>query len=288
MLRAQSLENFAGDSIQLALVTMLVSMGIQHSSICLESDPLGTLNSDGVRWAFLLLHGFTAGPDSVLPWGRALAQAGATVSIPLLSGHGTNIADLARTTAELWRADVQRELDTLLAGPFDAVAVGGLSMGGTLALDAAAHRPVQATFVVNPALSFKATDRLGAYLSPLVHRILPTVGPLAGDINRPGVSESAYERTPVSAVQQLARLYRTTRRNLSLIDSPVTLYLSRVDHIVPPSSARILERHLAPGMFRTLMLEDSFHVATLDYDAETIHHDSITKLGAISGELRDA
>lgn len=267
---------------------MLVAMDIQHSSNYLEPEPGGALNSDGVRWAVLLLHGFTAGPDSVLPWGRALAQAGAAVSIPLLSGHGTNLAELAQTTAGQWRSDVQRELDRLLAGPYDAVAVGGLSMGGTLALDAAAHRPVEATFVVNPALSFKASDRLGAYLSPLVHRIVPTVGPLAGDINRPGVAEKAYDRTPVAAVQQLAQLFRTTRKNLSRINSPVSLYLSRVDRIVPRSSARILERHLAAGTLRKLVLENSFHVATLDYDAETIHQDSVAKLASISGGLRDA
>ena len=280
------LDNIFG-SILPALTTMLVTMVTQHSSIYLEPEPLRTLNSNGVRWAVLLLHGFTAGPGSVLPWGRALAKAGAAVSIPLLSGHGTSIADLANTTAGRWRADVQRELDTLLAGPYDAVAIGGLSMGGTLALDAAAHREVKATFLVNPALSFKALDRLGAYLSPLIHRIVPTVGALAGDINKPGPPESAYPRTPVSSVQQLAQLIRTTRRNLSRIASPVTLYLSRVAHIVPASSARILERSLADGKLRKLMLENSFHVATLDYDAETIHHDSVTTLSAMSGGLRD-
>ena len=167
---------------------------MQQSSIYLEPDPLGILNHDGIRWAVLLLHGFTAGPDSVLPWGQALSKAGATVRIPLLTGHGTDVADLARTKAGRWRTDVQQELDTLLAGPYDAVAVGGLSMGGALALDAAAHRPVNATFVVNPALSFKVSDRLGVFLSPLVHRLVPTVGPLAGDVNKPGVSESAYDR----------------------------------------------------------------------------------------------
>ncbi|MDN5730894.1 MAG: alpha/beta fold hydrolase [Yaniella sp.] len=274
-------------SILFARVIMLEVMGMQQSSIYLEPDPLGILNHDGIRWAVLLLHGFTAGPDSVLPWGQALSKAGATVRIPLLTGHGTNVADLARTKAGRWRTDVQQELDTLLAGPYDAVAVGGLSMGGALALDAAAHRPVNATFVVNPALSFKVSDRLGVFLSPLVHRLVPTVGPLAGDVNKPGVSESAYDRTPVPAVQQLAQLFRTTRSNLSRIDSPVTLYVSRTDHIVPRSSARFLERHLDPDLFDKLVLENSYHVATLDHDAEMIHHDSVAKLSAMSGGHRE-
>lgn len=266
---------------------MLVVMGIQQSSVSLEPDPLGPLSRDGVRWAVLMLHGFTAGPDSVLPWGHALASAGASVRIPLLAGHGTNVTDLAQTKAGQWRTDVQQELDALLAGPYDAVAVAGLSMGGALALDAAAHRQVNVAFVVNPGLSFKALDRLGVFLSPLIHRIVPTVGPLAGDVKKPGAPESAYARTPVPAVQQLAQLFRTVRRNLFRVRCPVTLYLSRRDHIVPPSSARILERRVDPAQFDKLVLDNSYHVATLDYDMEIIHQDSVAKLRALSGDLRE-
>ncbi|MDN6533691.1 MAG: esterase, partial [Yaniella sp.] len=71
------------------------------------------------------------------------------------------------------------------------------------------------------------------------------------------------------------------------IDSPVTLYVSRTDHIVPRSSARFLERHLDPDLFDKLVLENSYHVATLDHDAEMIHHDSVAKLSAMSGGHRE-
>lgn len=264
---------------------MLVTM--QQSSVFLEPQPGGKLNSDGRRWAVLLLHGFTAGPSSVFPWGRALADAGATVHIPLLAGHGTSVSQLAQTRAGQWRADVQQALDPLLSGPFDGVAVGGLSLGGALALDAAAHRNVDAVFVVNPVLSFKWLDGLGTFMAPLLYPLMPTVGPLAGDINKPGAQESAYNKTPVPAVHELARLVLTTRQNLTHIHSPVTLYKSLTDHIVPSSSARILKRGLQHAQFDRIVLEDSYHVATLDYDAVTIHHDTVTKLQALSGGTRE-
>lgn len=256
---------------------------MQHTLHAFNPDPDGTLTRTGTRWAVLLLHGFTAGPSSVLPWAQALAKAGATVYTPLLSGHGTSVTDLGRTRAEQWRRDVQHSLDELLAQGFDRIAVAGLSMGGTLALDAASNRPVDAVFVVNPGLSFRALDQLGVYLSPLVQWVLPTVGPLAGDINKPDVSESAYDRTPVAAVHQLARLFRTTRRQLANITAPVTLYWSEEDHLVPRSSARILHDNIAPRLLTTVVLEQSFHVATLDYDAPVIHRDSIAKLLDLSG-----
>lgn len=262
---------------------MLWVMNMPQSPQYRLADPDGPLARSGIRWAVLMLHGFTSGRQSMLPWADALAQAGATVHVPLLAGHGTSVADLAETTAGQWRRDVQQATDTLLNQDYDKIAVAGLSMGGTLALDAAAHRPVDATFVVNPALSFKFLDQLGVYLSPLLHRVLPTVGPLAGDINKPGTTEVAYDRTPVAAVQQLARLFRATRRHLSNISAPVTLYQSAHDHIVPRSSAKILRANITTELLTTIVLERSFHVATLDYDAPTIYRDSTNRLLDLSG-----
>ncbi|HIW47200.1 MAG TPA: alpha/beta fold hydrolase [Candidatus Yaniella excrementigallinarum] len=251
-----------------------------------EPNLNGTLAQASSSWAVLMLHGFTAGPESVRPWAQALADAGATVHVPLLTGHGTSVSDLARTTAGQWRRDVQQSLDTLLAADYDHIAVCGHSMGGTLALDAAAHRPVTATFLVNPALSFRFLDGIGAALSPVLQYIVPTVGPLAGDINKPHVSEEAYPRTPVAAVQQLAKLFWITRRNLANIQSPVTLYQSFHDHVVPASSANILQRRLKNAALDTVMLQNSYHVATLDYDAEAIHRHTISRLLAFSARSK--
>ncbi|NWN88974.1 MAG: alpha/beta fold hydrolase [Micrococcaceae bacterium] len=268
--------------------TMLVVMNTQQSSVFLAPQPTGPLAKQGARWAVLLLHGFTSVPSAVLPWGHALAAAGATVHIPLLSGHGTSVVDLSCTTARQWRIDVQQALDGLFRQGFDHIAVGGLSMGGTLALDAAANRPVDVTFVVNPALSFKPLDCVGAIASSFIHRLVPTVGPLAGDIKKPGVSEQAYDRTPTAAVHQLARLFSTARRRLSRISAPVKLYWSTQDHIVPASSAKTLENNTSSGLFQKVVLDRSYHVATLDFDAEVIHEHSVATLMQLSGASDDS
>lgn len=262
---------------------MLEWMSITPSFESLHPHPAGALTQSGIRWGVLLLHGFTSGPDSVRPWGHALASAGAAVTLPLLPGHGTSVSDLAQTRAGRWRHQVQQTLDHMLDQDYDRVAVGGLSLGGALALDAAAHRAIDATFVVNPALSFKPLDNLGVALSPLMQRIIPTVGPLAGDVKKPGVTETAYERTPVPAVEELAKLFRTVRQRLSTITSSITLYKSTIDHIVPASTAKIMQRRIEPSLLRTVLLENSYHVATLDHDAPLIHQDSIDTLLSFQG-----
>ncbi|MBD4563462.1 alpha/beta fold hydrolase, partial [Xanthomonas citri pv. citri] len=71
----------------------------------------------------------------------------------LLPGHGTRWEDLAATGADEIRAAVRAVVDLELAR-HGRVVMAGISMGGALALDAAAHRPVAGVLVVNPALRF--------------------------------------------------------------------------------------------------------------------------------------
>jgi carboxylesterase len=47
------------------------------------------------------------------------------------------------------------------------------------------------------------------------------------------------------------------------------LFSSRVDHVVPPSHGDYLAASLSAPLER-IMLERSYHVATLDYDADLI------------------
>lgn len=266
------------------IATRLVAMTTHQQPIFLPPCQDGPLALSGHRWGVVLFHGFTGGPTAVAPWGAALAAAGATVSIPLLSGHGTTVNDLAGTTAGQWRHDVAHAVAELRKEDVQYVAVGGLSMGGALALDASAHVQPDATLVVNPALTLNPWDTAGALVSPLLKGLIPSVGPIAGDIKKPGVQEFAYDRTPVAAVEELFKLFRTVRTVLPRILGPVTLYWSPEDHIVPASTKRLLERNIP--QLTTVVLDDSYHVATLDHDADRIFQDSINRLRSISGGMR--
>ena len=229
--------------------------------------------------AVALFHGFTSGPHSVAPWAPALAEAGARVEVPLLPGHGTRWEDLESVQAEELRATARDTVDTLLNQHPD-VAVAGLSMGGALALDAAAHRPVIATVVVNPALRFASPL---APLAPALKHLVRSVAPIADDLVRPGVSEHAYPRTPVAAVAQLGRIQAAARRGLPRIDSPVLAFASRTDHVVPARSITALGQGLSPGLLTVRPLYNSFHVATLDWDAPLIHEESVRFIAGLLG-----
>src|SRR6516225_2418344 len=79
----------------------------------------------------LVLHGFTGNPQSMRGLALALADAGFTVEMPLLPGHGTDVADMVPTRWKDW-CRAAEDAYTELAARSDAVAIIGLSMGGTL------------------------------------------------------------------------------------------------------------------------------------------------------------
>jgi carboxylesterase len=221
----------------------------------------------------VLCHGFTGTPQSVRPWAEHLAAAGLSVTGPLLPGHGTRWQDMNTTRFADWYAALERSFDDL-RDRCSTVFAMGLSMGGTLTLRLAEERGDQLTgiVVVNASL---ATERRDAKLLPLLSRVLPSLPGIASDVKKPGVRELAYDRLPLAAANSLQQAWPVVRRDLARIDCPVLVYRSRVDHVVEPVSGRVLVEGMAGRQFEEKVLDDSYHVATLDNDAPVIFAGSL-------------
>lgn len=243
--------------------------------------------ADGGRLGVLLSHGFTGSPRSIRPWAQALATAGWSVRVPRLPGHGTTWQELQRTPWEDWYAELDRSL-TELRRECDAVAVGGLSMGGCLALRLAQERPddVMALMLVNPSVASSNRQLLAV---PLLKHVVASRPGIGNDIRKPGVSEGAYDRVPLKALASMMQLWGVVRADLATVTAPVLLLRSAVDHVVDPSSARIIREGVSSAVVREVVLQDSYHVATLDNDAPLIAAQSLDFLaehvGAPSGEV---
>jgi carboxylesterase len=215
----------------------------------------------------LLIHGFTSTPGSLAGWAEGLHQAlGATVSVPLLPGHGTRWQDLNHVTWQDWETTVLAAFDGL-AATHRLVAVGGLSLGGTLACLVAARRPAAALVLVNHLMWL---NNPALPLAPLIKRLTPSLAAVAGDIKKPGVVEPAYDRLPTGGVDQFRRLLKAVRPLLPSLHLPTLLFKSREDHVVPVASTlKTLERLGSPRK-DLVWLEHSYHVATLDHDLALI------------------
>lgn len=216
--------------------------------------------------AVLFLHGITGSPAAWHPIARAVAAQGASVSVPLLPGHGSTWQELADTRWTDWLSAAEAELRALQSD-HSRVLVAGLSMGGALALSLGTlPSPPDEILVVNPAL---VVDSPFTPILPLVSHFVPTVAAIGNDIAHPGRDEFAGDRTPVAAVASLAGALRGLREDLWQITVPTTVFVSGQDNVVGPRSLRVLRSRLGARP-RIVALRRSRHVATLDYDADLI------------------
>jgi carboxylesterase len=223
---------------------------------------------DGGPVGVLLCHGFTGSPASMRPWADYLADRGASVVVPRLPGHGTTWQDMVTTRWVDWYAEDQRELLDL-ADRCPEVFVMGLSMGGTLALRLAEQHPevVRGLVLVNASLR---TDNKALAALPVLKSVVPSVKGLSNDIAKPGQDEVAYDRTPLKPLYSLTKFWRIVRDDLPQVKAPMLVYRSTQDHVVEESSFNLLIERSGSTEIEHHLLERSYHVATLDYDADEI------------------
>ena len=210
------------------------------------------------------------------PLGEALAARGFPVRAVRLAGHGTDVADLARTGWRDWDASV-RSGAALLRRDVPRLAVAGMSMGALLALHLAATAPddVSALVLCGTPLHLPRVRWL-----PLLARI-PAVAsrwalvPKAGglpDIADPvaRAASRSYPAMPLPAILELLRLLPVVRRELGRVTQPALLLHGRHDHSVPLANLARLRARIGSRWVESQVLERSWHVVTLDYDREEV------------------
>jgi carboxylesterase len=198
----------------------------------------------------------------------------------VLPGHGTRWEDMQLTTWQDWYAEVDREFRALLER-CKQVFVVGLSMGAALALRLAARHgdAVSGVVVVNPA---NKVHGLSAYALPVARHLVRTTKGITSDIGKEGVEEIGYDRVPLHAAHSLRIFFRLVDGELPQVTQPLLLLHSPQDHVVPPAdSARILSRVSSTDVTE-ILLEQSYHVATLDHDADRIFEESHAFIGRLA------
>jgi carboxylesterase len=214
----------------------------------------------------LLLHGFTGSPASLHPLGTFLAGNDIAVVGPLLPGHGTTDWNhLGTATLEAWQGAVDDGLGALSS--CTTVTVVALSMGAALALDVAARSPdrVRELVLINP---YVRDPRL--VLAGAMRVFMRSVKGVGNDIKKPGQDEVCSERIPVRTLAQVHRLHRRAAAALPSVAQPLLVMRSDDDHTVDSSNAALIMDRAASEQKDLIRLTNSYHVATLDYDADVI------------------
>lgn len=232
----------------------------------------------------LVLHGFTGNPTPLRPLAERLAAEGHAVELPRLPGHGTSWRDLARTTWTDWASAALAAFDRLAGRPR---AIVGLSNGGALALHLAQQRPadVAALVLINPSVSYR--HPLKPVLGVL-KRLVPSFPGIGNDIAMPGADELPYDRVPLRAAASLFEFQDLVRARLGEVRAPTLIFTSRADHTVPPANSALVLAGIAASNRAQVWLERSYHVATLDYDAEVIADRTVDFIAATASRHQPA
>lgn len=226
--------------------------------------------------AVLLLHGAGDTPASLRYLADALHHAGYAVSAPLLPGHGRSIRDFATVTADAWY-DAAREAVVRLARDHSWVAVGGLSMGGALAVRLAADPQlsgcIRALVLLAPYVTPPAHVRLAAGCSRGWGALVPyvsTADPRSiHDATERGRALGYGVMTPAglrALVGTAARAYAA----LPDVTVPTLVVFSRNDNRVAVAAATRAFERLGTVEKRVLWRDVGGHILPVDHGKEEI------------------
>ncbi|HLR62689.1 MAG TPA: alpha/beta fold hydrolase [Lentibacillus sp.] len=220
-------------------------------------------NTTGV----LVIHGFTGTTQSMHYLDKQFSEEGFTVFGPRLTGHGTDPEDMEQRTYHDWIETVENGLDKLQA-TCEEVFVAGLSMGGTLTLYLAENHPeIKGIMPINAATHMPDLIENYESLKDAETRFVPGIG---SDIKQEAAEELAYKQTPVKSMKELIQLSDLVKEKLPGITAPAMILSSAEDHVVPPENSREIYESISSEDREFVVLENSYHVATLDNDKELI------------------
>lgn len=216
----------------------------------------------------VLVHGYTGTPMELRPLADYLAQQGFTVLGIRLPGHGTCWQDLENTTSLDWYQAVVNGVEYLQT-KCRTVSIAGLSLGGLLALKAAAELPVNSAVVMSaPIYVYDWRAPFIKFLRPFIRR-LKRRKYYSTELRK--FYDHSYEYMPTKPLTSLFALRDWCRDQcLDQITVPVLIIQSKVEHTVKPASAKFIYDHLNSERRQLLWLQHSGHVITLDEESTLV------------------
>lgn len=258
------------------------------------------------RTGVLLIHGLTGTPNEMRVLARGLHLLGYSVFAVQLAGHCGTQEDLVATTWLDWLASVRRGAD-ILARQVDRLFVGGLSMGALLALALAQERPfhVAGVLALSPAFrhdgwSMPYYTRL-SFLLPLLRGLGIGRGRVFLEQPPYGIKDEALRARVVASMREgnsrasglpgnpwwsvveMHKLASSVLRTMKALRAPCLVMHARHDDIASVSNALQIVQRAKNAPVRLQLLEDSYHMITIDKERRTV----IASVAAFIGELSD-
>jgi carboxylesterase len=217
--------------------------------------------------AILLLHGYNDTPASLDPLARKLNEAGWTVRLPLLPGHGRSLPAFDAWTAEEVLAQARDEFAALRA-THSTVVVGGISMGGAAATWLASETDAAGLLLYAPMLFVPkqmqvavSTARLWALFTKYVS------GGGRRSIRDPEAQQRmiAYGCSTRRSLEALERIAKGTTARLGFVHEPTLVIQSEEDNRLPHEQSVHAIARIGTKDRTVIWTRGAGHVLTVDY-----------------------
>lgn len=230
------------------------------------------LERDGAP-GILLLHGGGDTPQVLSGLAEHLYRRGCSVRVPLLAGHGRQLAALAEVSSETWQDQVREEFE-LLRATHRSVAVVGLSMGGALAIKLASERTdIGALVLLAPYVDMPAAVKRLAAAARYWGWLLPYFPTGGGQSIHDQAAAAETLGHGVLTPMALAALYEVmsaTTDALPRVKAPTLVVQSREDNRIAPEVAERAFARLGAAAKRFVWTDGAGHVITVDFGREQV------------------
>lgn len=219
----------------------------------------------------LLLHGFLGSPYEMKYLASRFINAGFTVSVPRLPGHGTSLEDMASFSGRDWLEEARFSYARISRECYE-VSIAGLSMGGILTLILAAeYYPKKIVLISTPR---RIPDRRAVF-APLVRPFVKILrrrdeekGLAAPEARVHHISYS--DGVPVMGAWHLMRLIQKAIKALPHVRSEALIIQSQYDTVIPPDSYRCIAARIGSPRKEVRLVEEGNHTLTADRGKERI------------------
>jgi len=250
----------------------------------------------------LLLHGLTGTPVEMRYVGRGLAKAGYTVYGAQLAGHCGNESDLAATGWKDWVSSANHAFD-FLRQRVRKLFIGGLSMGAIVSLHLASRRPgeVDGLLLYGPTLKYDGwTIPWYSFLLKLL--ISTPIGKryvfmekhpygIKDDRLRARVvknmlsgnsADAGLAGLPSFCLKEMWRLSDVVEADLPKVVAPSLILHARNDDVASLKNPLKILAGIA-GPAELVLLNDSYHMITVDRERELVVERSIDHIQRVCG-----
>ncbi|MFT4268643.1 MAG: alpha/beta fold hydrolase [Xenophilus sp.] len=254
--------------------------------------------------AVLLLPGLCSTPDELMHLRVALRHAGCAVSAPHISGYSFDAAQPVQRASRFgaWVDAVAAEAQALRRS-HGRVLLAGISAGAALALAAGQTLGCAVDGLVLMSTALRTDGWAVArsrWLLPLAlytplgrlwrYREKPPYGVknervrawIARELQVRRVSRAGCAAIGVAHLREYDRLRRAVRRALHRVECPVLALHAREDEVASLANLDLLARGLVRAPLRTVVLDNSYHMISIDNDRLRVAQETVAFAAAVA------